>query len=122
MAIVDSLSVDLFAYDAGTEDGTLFSGDNPDSDPLLVDWACLASFDIAEAKSRLPLLFQIRARYHRLGIGLVSSYSHAFDNDSCWCPRESELAHFSGVPFADTLVFRRKNDDMERASGYPLCC
>lgn len=30
---VDSLSVDLFAYDAGTEDGTGFSTDNPDTDP-----------------------------------------------------------------------------------------
>lgn len=30
---VDSLSVDLFAYDAGTEDGSGFSGDNPDTDP-----------------------------------------------------------------------------------------
>ena len=30
---VDSLSVDLFAYDAGTEDGTGFSTDNPDTNP-----------------------------------------------------------------------------------------
>ena len=30
---VDSLTVDLFAYDAGTENGTLFSTDNPATDP-----------------------------------------------------------------------------------------
>jgi len=30
---VSSLSVDLFAYDAGTEDGMMFSTDNPDTDP-----------------------------------------------------------------------------------------
>ena len=40
---VDSLTVDLFAYDAGTEDGTMFATDNPDTDPqaaiALVDQA-----------------------------------------------------------------------------------
>lgn len=30
---VDSMSIDLFAYDAGTEDGTLFVTDNPDTSP-----------------------------------------------------------------------------------------
>jgi len=30
---VDSVTLDLFAYDAGTEDGTNFSGDNPDTSP-----------------------------------------------------------------------------------------
>ena len=42
---VDSLSVDLFAYDAGTEEGTLFATDNPDTDPQgmigMVDQAAL---------------------------------------------------------------------------------
>jgi len=39
------MTIDLFAYDAGTEDGTLFSTDNPDTDPQstieLVDQATL---------------------------------------------------------------------------------
>lgn len=42
---VDSLTVDLFAYDAGTEDGMMFSTDNPDTDPQgvisMVDQAAL---------------------------------------------------------------------------------
>ena len=42
---VDSITVDLFAYDAGTEDGTMFSTDNPDTDPqgtiAMVDQAAL---------------------------------------------------------------------------------
>lgn len=44
-AFVDSLTLDLFAYDAGTEDGTLFSTDNPDTSPqgtiAMVDQAAL---------------------------------------------------------------------------------
>ncbi len=42
---VDSLTLDLFAYDAGTEDGMLFSTDNPDTSPQgtieMVDQAAL---------------------------------------------------------------------------------
>ena len=42
---VDSLTLDLFAYDAGTEEGTLFATDNPDTDPQamisMVDQASL---------------------------------------------------------------------------------
>ena len=30
---VDSMTIDLFAYDAGTENGTMFSTDNPDTVP-----------------------------------------------------------------------------------------
>lgn len=44
-SFVDSLSVDLFAYDAGTEDGSLFATSNPDTVPQgtisMVDQAAL---------------------------------------------------------------------------------
>ena len=42
---VDSLTMDVFAWDAGTEDGMLFATDNPDTDPqgviTMVDQASL---------------------------------------------------------------------------------
>lgn len=57
---VDSLTLDLFAYDAGTEEGTLFSTDNPDTDPQgtigMVDQASLFGGTAPVARATFTLV------------------------------------------------------------------
>lgn len=57
---VDSLTLDLFAYDAGTEDGTLFSTDNPSTSPhstiTMVDQATLFGGTAPVARATFTLV------------------------------------------------------------------